>query len=543
MEILKFEPGPVSAGKYYSNDAGDVLEALRNIASAKAQPKAGFYWKLIGTAKEYQLLKTIEHLKLLISQRDEEIARLKGPQEKTIDMASGYGIGPDDCTDKLMHFREENQANYGLHLNLHFPKEFNYRNNRFLFGLISYTCYLNGGRWEVDYSGTDEKLQRAIFAGSMFHTNTLEYVGRNDYHYGFKIRTAEEGATEVYLKEPSNLKAGERCLIYGFDHIVGDDPPGTKYNQYMEIGIRTIDGDKITLSEPLKHRYDENWIDFPDVKFGKPRIISLDRIDYRQPKRAELIGGTITGSLQMLADNVLLQDLIVEGYFWPGLSKSTIAVNCHFKGGVEFDKVGGELICYNCTFDKHVTNGTGFDFIGLYDCTFMEGYEIASRRYEVKNATVIAGWKSDKYYAPVAEPPAQSAVDRATFEGHKITRAEGNLADTAFDIKRKKAYTLVRVEDGKIVIPYKHTEGDEWSALVRCTEFNRSGRETELFTTDGRKGIIQNITEGANNTCVVHCTVPDLKPGDTLYWYPLREIVDEGAHVVGPEFLKGVSPV
>jgi len=526
----EYSGGKIKKGSLYRVAFADIWQAKRDIANAVALPRNGMYWSHWASAEAY-----------------DEIVSLKGEIERlikppigvvTIDMAQQYGIGLQDSTEALIRFREENQANYTTHLELNFPKEFKYRNNRFLFGLISYTCHLNGGRWKVDYAGTDEKLQRAIFAGSMFHTNTLEYVGRNDYHYGFKIKTAEIGDTEVYLKEPCNIKEGERCLIYGFDHIIGDDPPGTKYNQFMEIGIKSVDGDKITLSEPLKYRYDERWPDFPNVSFGKPRIISLDRLEYRQPKRAELVGGTITGSLQILADNVLLEDLIVEDYFWPALSKSIIVLNCHFKGGVELDKVGGELLCYNCTFDKHVTNGTGFDFIGLYDCTFMEGYEICPREYEVKNATVISNWKEDKWYSPVSEPPAQSGVEKATFETHRITRAIGNEADKAFNLKVKKSYKVVKMIDGNIILPYKYGEGDGWSSLIRCTNIDK----TEISTADGRKGKVKNIIEGEGTDVIALWEGDEIKEGDVLSWYPLVELVDLGNHIVSNDFSHGLKP-
>jgi len=523
----EYSGGKIKKGSLYRVAFADIWQAKRDIANAVALPRNGMYWLHWASAEAYDEIVRLQA----------ELTGLKTPVKTiTIDMAKEYGVGVNDSTEALMRFNKNWFGRYDVHLILMFPNEFNYSNNRFMFGIVSYTAYLNGAVMKNTYSGSDEKFQRAIYASSMFHTNTMEYIGTTLYDYGSKIETAEQGSNVVKLKDHANLKVGDRALIYGYDHIIGDDPPGTKYNQWPKI--TSIEGNTITLSESLKHRMDENWKDSPGTTIGKPRILSLDRLDYIQPKRAEWIGGTITGSLQILGDDVLLEDLIVPDFFWPSLSKTIAAINCHFKGGTEFDKVGGSLLCYNCTFDKHVTNGTGFDFIGLYDCTFKEGYEIASREYEVIGAIVTSDWKDDVWYAPVSEPPAQSAVRKAIFAMHNITKTSDNKADTAFNLNRKKSYTVVSVQDGKIVIPYKHTEGDEWSALIRCTELG----ETELFTTDSRSAILINITEGENNSYIVEYDGDEFKEGDILYWYPLKEVVDLGGHNVSEDFIKGRYP-
>src|ERR1700722_20718070 len=85
-------------------------------------------------------------------------------------------------------------------------------------------------------------------------------------------------------------------LVYGYDQQGQGYPPNLRYFDYMTVASSNAGTGVVTLTSGLTNSYDSRWWDIPNyagtkVAFGAPRILSLQRAKYNQPRLIWLKGG------------------------------------------------------------------------------------------------------------------------------------------------------------------------------------------------------------------------------------------------------------
>lgn len=210
--------------------------------------------------------------------------------------------------------------------------------------------------------------------------------------FGQLIETVAAGSFTVTVAASEgspDVSVGDRVLVYGFDaQSSASFPPNARFFEYATV--TAVSGTDVTLDAPLAYSYDADWTeDLGASLYGKPRLLSLHRSDFREIDFLHLKdlriltnpawtapGATAERNGRMTVAGCrhgLLENVEVAGGCYPSQAESL-----HFLGGrvgvtTETDKVIGKIRFENWRCAKHAL-GTGARTMEFVNCRITDGF-------------------------------------------------------------------------------------------------------------------------------------------------------------------------
>jgi|GEM_PF-6406383 len=289
-------------------------------------------------------------------------------------MFGAIGDGKSDDSNALYAMARQARARGYLTCAMTAGKIYTHRNPFFLSGIERIWIEGNGARIMNLRGGKVDKtflVNYSVLAfADCFSTNGHNlYHGRSTpHHFGALIGSAKAGSSSVVVYSGrTTLAPGARVLIYGFDRIsIGGYPPSPRFFEYN--AVEDIRGNVVRLKNGLRYDYDADWLDgtIPNG-LGRPRILSLDRPDFRQSRsivirnlgsalneRWTAPGSSRNGRLTFCGfDNLLLDGVVTDGGGIYVSQGGAAEINRTRANLVETDKVLDRVTYRNCVFGSH----------------------------------------------------------------------------------------------------------------------------------------------------------------------------------------------
>src|SRR3990167_4016078 len=212
---------------------------------------------------------------------------------------TAYGVIGDGVTDNknALYAMRDYLRTISNPVQVNFePGTYLYSGNLWTKGINDLTLNCEGSTFKCTaVSPTD--FDKLPFTGNqgVFNNSGYETYNAASTIFGYKINSNEAGSSTVTTSTASdagNFTTGNKVLIYGWGQQNVSFPPNARYFEYNEVVSAIAGTGVVTLKNPLKNTYDQNWHDLSQGK-GAPRILNLSRdsTDFTFCKRLIVNGG------------------------------------------------------------------------------------------------------------------------------------------------------------------------------------------------------------------------------------------------------------
>lgn len=437
----------------------------------------------------------------------------------------------EENTAGLLSIRKylKDRGNYHTIINL--PSGLlQYKTAQWLHGLKS--IEVNGGPTRLqnvisDAEGetTANRIPLYLNAGYMQDGAFGSGDGFGTYNSGNLIASVSMGSTSITLKtaaDSDNYNEGDRVFLYGWNQSSFGFPPSLRVFEHATV--RASSGGVLTLASPIKYSYREDWheiYNITDAPCGAARIINLDRGDdftlcesftlrnVEMMPSPEHVGAetSLGGSLYTYgAKNVVLENVKVNGYFYPGENNDCKLTNCDIKFA-EIDKQLNHITSENTKW-REVSNGPGCLYARFESDTILK--PIAN--WSVKRADFVAC-----EHKQITEGNSQLMlagigpnVERVSFINPKIhTGALTNKQVPLIEVDATESIAVTGVETGGIRVAYNGSTADPILLAV--------GVGTRLFNSNS-EFYVTALYEDSGDTVILGDNYgDDIAVSDVLY--------------------------
>ena len=215
-----------------------------------------------------------------------------------------------------------------------------------------------------------------------------------EHHPGFPIKTVEAGSSILELLSgvtPAEVAVGAVALLAGYNQQTTNEdpprsagwPPNHRFAEFVEV--REVGAGFVQLLHPLRHSYDERWIDYDGdyngpVRFGAPRLFLANRPGFDIPRHIEMRGFRFLRSIGATSVNgvgfpaaltLMLEDCVIEesdplGDSFVQISDRVILRRCAFDG-LEIDKNLRHVLLEDCDIGERGlrSDGAGCELLEL----------------------------------------------------------------------------------------------------------------------------------------------------------------------------------
>lgn len=488
--------------------------------------------------------------------------------KQIIDVASRYGVlGVDgvDYTAQLMQMRADLSADNSTHYVINMPGgHVKYTNNRWLFGIKSFTLEGNGTyfiprltdeKFAEGGPNADNMLTRTFFNGEMLQTNVLDYNGRKDYVNCPKIFTAAAGASTIKVQNPAEIAdtsiyfVGARITIASKETVFDGYPWGVRNFENINVitAINYSTGD-ITLKYVLKYQHTVNNPECSNSSGGGSgigRIIPLDNpvnvyCEYAEFKNLVSLNpypGYPTESFVFIANQVVIRNCEFPGLVTPSETLLSFKAYDSKFGGGEFDKLVGDMYYENVDHTWYfLSNGGGCRSLEMVGGSVLNSFQPNTPIIKLRNVTLIANVNPTPADVPLSSYPGFQPIYHYEIEGLNFVFTPASTAQDAMAPESILSFTITQVEaDGTIVIQFTGQNTSPgfniWKSLDVGFGFwkqngSNGGVVTSLtydpsYTVGGSLGAFR--LQGSWNRAVV---------GEVWNWSYIKKFVDKGGHRV-----------
>lgn len=385
-----------------------------------------------------------------------------------------------------------------------------YSDNTWTFGIKSFEINGYGAKFQCITTDPNSRSSRSFGFASFFETKGGQ-TGIAFYRDGWTFASAAAGNSSVALQSLDGVNEfapGGRVVLYGFAFQNGGFPPGVAYHEYLTVESVDYVAGVVTFTTGLQNAYDERWLDEDAVtappRYGKPRILPLDRDDYVFPDRVILRGfeALINPNAQIdhvtpVARSVLMEDLTASETF-PQHSDGYQIDRCSF-GSVTFDKFIRRAVLRDCDIERNIDDGN--------EVTILENCRIG---FGNTNSNTIRTLSRSLI---LRDCQVWSSVD-AEFGIIKLNEGRhGNLLsikNTQFHNRSDKLKHVVN-DIGVQNFTVEELDGNDLLFENTAVNFDLTHKRlfygTHLWSSDGRTvGTVLNVTEDPTGKLRLHMT-------------------------------------
>jgi hypothetical protein len=410
--------------------------------------------------------------------------------------------------------------------------------NRWLFGIESFTLIGHNTVLRSITESKDEIFQRPIWVGELLQNNVLEYKGTKEYEIATKVVSTHAGEDHLIPLSKFKCSPGDQLLLYAGNHDDNGYPPPADA-EWLEV--EKADGEVLWLNYPLQESFSSSVWDNPVISgggCGQPRIVNLSRSQNTICKFAKFVNIVFGSAVRSNGEPVykadsgnfvfpaMRLDMIrckVEGYLWPSEAK-TIYYEDVEANRTEFDKLVDMVICERVKFKGSPNGGGSIRKIIINNSYAGSGMRFDSRYLEVTNTHLRSNQDADanvdQYVGSLSTYPAKNPMRQVLIEN--LTFSSGiSQASSHIDQFALSKLIVDNVSDKRILISDFH--------IVKSMEEGT----TVLFKEDGSNGgLITDISyREVDKMFVIEGDwnrVPS--KGETWMWSYVKNVIDLGGH-------------
>lgn len=533
-----FKPGPVPMGTQVVDAYGSVWRAKKDIANAVSPPSANTYWafvKIIPVVTIDSLLKRIGILETTYKPVDTVVEKPPvepppvvdpGIQNITINAATKYGIKADGITDNtaaLLKMRSELAGKKDIFYRIEMPAgEIRFTDNTYAEGIIRAEFICTTGIFSMRCtSGSPWFAAKAPINTAGLLTYDLQYSPHGRFTPNFLFSSAKAGDISIKCSNASQFVAGQDILLAGYEVQGFGWPVNPRFFEWKTI--KSISGDLITFTEPLKYSYNDKWKDwqFPDdaqVKSGKPRIYKIDKTYSKYLKFTNFAMLSTTGvysQFRVPAETLICENGTFETMVWASENKLARFINCT-GGGWELDKVCDTVEIINCKIPSGLHAATGVKNLRVINSRIENYSPITPQNFYAENS--YFGY-SGQAYASVYEFKYYTGMEQWDFKGNTFTN--GVWVNNTYE------FTVADYANGIIYLPGSTDPQSDLhhpaklifqGSIIKSKDGTSSATVTDIIDSNGQYGVILSNIKGTP------------QKGQVWQYHQIKSIVDLGGN-------------
>ncbi len=425
------------------------------------------------------------------------------------------------------------------------PGAYTYTNDRWLWGvrkviIDAYDCTLQN-------TSTDAGNFYPFDVGDFFtDVGDVPFPASAAVHVnGYLFNTAAAGAiaiTTATHADAGNFTPGMRVLVHGYDQQGSGYPPNMRYFEYKTVLTADAGTGVVTFTDHLAYGYDSRWWDTANysgtaLSFGAPRILSLERANYKRPILIWIKGATFLANptyptpaanvLQLSADLLIYEDVSAPA-FNTGQTDVQIMRGSKFAAQSTCDKLHNRLVLEDTTLNDGsiaLTDCVGVNNLSLIRSKFNGSInQIAPRNLFVDNSDIIPPTGSYTGLSTETNRPLRAVSIANT----RVYNTGGGNFQAAFGGKGSPGFSLTvgSVVGTDIRIAFDATG----QAVAQQIEYGM----TLTNTVTGNTGIITAIywETGSPGTLRIAGTWSAPTASDVFYYYDVMQVSDGGGNTI-----------
>jgi hypothetical protein len=440
-----------------------------------------------------------------------------------------------------------------------------YADSRWADGYNDLVVELNGTTILTSYKGSDNKLGRSLFNGTLLQKEVAVYSGGMKYIDPVLIQDARAGSTTIRSVQAGAFSdatvwfPGAYVLPWAKEVVFRGEPVGARNFEDGTARVVSVsaEGSTLTLDKALAFDYLTSYPDYT-ATVGSPsgvgRITSLDNPAHRIPDRITVQNGTIIAAencpeaFAMVArELVRLHKVKVIGNLTPTETPGAVEIDeADVDGEVEVDKLvarKGKVRITKSRLRKPVTNGGGSGGVEITDSQSDTTVQLCAptvkvlrsklgakvfELYDVTTNTTITK-DSDSALADYAgAQPVDYWIGQLELSASNNTSAYLNIATyQRHEVKEVD-------EQGRLVTRW---DGSDNQDLFPFWKMAAPG--TALFTESGSQGgrLLETIFEKPAGNAPggifrTSHTGPRFVVGQVVIWTPTLNVRDDGQHTI-----------
>lgn len=424
------------------------------------------------------------------------------------------------------------------------PGIYLYTNNRWLFNVQNFICECYGTTFQNTSSSAAYIDGIPIYTRDMFDdAGDVAGLG-SSYVNGDLINTAAAGATSVTTTTASNaghFSIGNRVIIMGYDQQQAGYPPNLRYFEQKTVSNVNAGTGVVTFTSQLQNSYDSRWWDttYPDgdqLAHGAPRILSIDRTNYKRAKLLWFRGATLAANtntpssyaIQVTADLGILED--VRGVGLNAYASGTlICSRCTLIGDqTGIDKMVDRVVIEDSLIDPNPGFASALtDCVGINDLTINRSRflgainQCAPRSLVVQDTDIIPAASAGQGIGTAATLPIRSVVIGGTrvFNTGSLSNGFTNKATPG------NSFTVGSVSGTTLQMT--------WNAAAKTVADNIDYGMSLTDTTQSCTALVTGIFLTGGNTLNITqtgCAAP--VGGDSISYYDVMQASDAGGNAI-----------
>lgn len=424
------------------------------------------------------------------------------------------------------------------------PGTINYTNNRWLFNVQNFICECYGTFFQNTNSSATYIDGIPIYLRDMFD-DAGDVAGLGfTYVNGDLINTAAAGAASVTTTTAANaghFSVGMRVMIMGYDQQQAGYPANLRYFEQKTVSNVNAGTGVVTFTSQLQNSYDSRWPDttYPDgdqLAHGAPRILSIDRPNYKRAKLLWFRGATFLANsntpsfyeIQATADLAVLEDVHAVGMNVYATG-TLICTRCIFIGDqTDPDKLVDRIVIEDSLIDPNPGFATAFaDCVGVNNLTFNRSKlmgainQCSPRNLVIQDTEIIPAASAGQGIGTSASTPVRSVVIGGTrvFNTGSLSNGFTNRATPG------NSFTVGSVSGTTLQMTWNATamtvaDNIDYGMSLTDTTQSCTALVTGIFLTGGNT---LNITQTG-------CAAP--AGGDNVSYYDVIRASDAGGNVI-----------
>ncbi len=440
-----------------------------------------------------------------------------------------FGVRGDGRTDNstaLIRLRDYMRADPSKRDALYFPPgHYQYTNNRWLWGVRSVVLDAHGAVFENTAPSGWHANMRPFNTHSIFDEDGdfTEHAPKT-YNSGVRFEGAAVGDTSINLLEAENFAVGDRVLLLGYNQQESNSfTLNARYFQWKTV--KDVAGSILTLDQPLQYDFRDGWrdterdVDAGALLLGKPRVLKLDRPNFKYPKYIEINGAEFLpnpnpnagpNNLLLSADTLLVRNVRASGRAVPAENRVAVYADCIF-GGSEPDKLCDHVRFSRCTFTGDVVEATGINTLLYEDCTFYGKIQIAPRRLIMRRNRIVV--PSGTLWGAVQSKEVWP-TDRLVFEDNTISHDDA----LRHAINDGNAHEFPATSQGHAIIAptADFAQRVAIGSFFYAKDLSDWGRVTDI-THDGTNLLLHGTWKNAPTGAWAFFAIQDISESGTLF--------------------------
>jgi hypothetical protein len=313
--------------------------------------------------------------------------------------------------------------------------------------VTSATKWLDGAL-SVTLDGQGAALKSISPGGDTFAIYQMGVInpGSGSLTSGSRFRGAVVGAMDIRLVSAADaalFAPGMRVILWGMDIQFGGLPPNFRYFEWNQVASVNAATATLGLTYPLKNSYDNDWWDTdlsayygPQWIIGKPRILPLERTNYRYPKLLEIRGmrflnhPTKHTAIASTVEQIRLIEVETDSNvsIWPSQNRMAEYIDCIVnRTGNEFDKLCDFVHVRGGRWNKIGDGGTGINRVLIENVDLRGSVVLSARQVETVSSEFNL---SQAPFGVVGLAWGDFSSERIMFRNNRINLASATVSGT-----------------------------------------------------------------------------------------------------------------